>query len=349
MSLSPSRADGDQLARERAQVTSIHLAICKGLLTHEGTSADMIGKIARVPLRDVWQHEAYDLTRWLEQNMDVLSDAVGLPLANPEREQAAGTFSVDLVAEDAAGNPVVIENQLGKTDHDHLGKLLTYMVAVGAKTAIWVAAEPRSEHVSTVAWLNESSAASFYLLKIEAIRIGDSPPAPLLTLVVGPSEEARAAGTTKKELAERHLLRQRFWAALLERAKGRTNLHAGISPSRWNWIGAGAGHRELSYNYVIRQHEAVAELYIDRGNESDEENRRIFEEIQRHQAPIEASVGGPLEWDCVEGRRACRIRVTIKTGGYRDSDTWPTTQDDMIEAMSKLEKALAPHVAGLKI
>lgn len=327
----------------------IRLPICKGLLTHEGTSADMIGKIARVPLRDVWKHEAYDLTRWLEQNMDVLSDAVGLPLANPEREQAAGTFSADLVAEDAAGNPVVIENQLGKTDHDHLGKLLTYMVAIGAKTAIWVAAEPRSEHVSTVAWLNESAAASFYLLKIEAIRIGDSPPAPLLTLVVGPSEEARAAGTTKKELAERHLLRQRFWAALLERAKGRTSLHAGISPSRWNWIGAGAGHRGLSYNYVIRQHEGVAELYIDRGNESDEENRRIFEEIRRHEAPIEASFGSSLEWDCVEGRRACRIRVTIKTGGYRDADSWPTIQDDMIGAMTKLEKALAPHVAGLKI
>jgi hypothetical protein len=106
------------------------------------------------------------------------------------------------------------------------------MVAVGAKTAIWVVAEPRSEHVSTIAWLNESAAASFYLLKIEAIRIGDSPPAPLLTLVVGPSEEARAAGSMKKELAERHLLRQRFWTELLERAKARTNLHAGISPGQ---------------------------------------------------------------------------------------------------------------------
>jgi len=301
----------------------------------------MIGKISRVPLREVWRHEAYDRTRWLEQNIDVLSDGVGLPLVNPEREQAAGTFSVDLVAEDAAGNPVVIENQLGKTDHDHLGKLLTYMVTVGAKTAIWVAAEPRSEHVSTVAWLNESSAASFYLLKIEAIRIGDSLPAPLLTLGVGPSEEARAAGTTKKELAERHLLRQHFWAELLERAKGRTSLHAGISPSQWNWIGAGAGRRGLSYNYVIRQHEAAAELYIDRGSESNEENRRIFEEIQRHQTSIEASFGGPLEWDCVEGRRACRIRATIKTGGYRDAGLWPKTQNDMIEAMMGLEKALA--------
>ncbi len=99
----------------------------------------MIGTISRVPLRDVWKHEAYDLTRWLEQNIDMLSDAVGLPLTNPEREQTAGAFSVDLVVEDAAGNPVVIENQLGKTNHDHLRKLLTYMVTVGAKTAIWIA------------------------------------------------------------------------------------------------------------------------------------------------------------------------------------------------------------------
>ena len=89
-------------------------------------------------------------------------------------------------------------------------------------------------------------------------------------------------------------------------------------------------------------------IYIDRGSESDEENRRIFEEIRRHQSSIEASFGGTLEWDCVEGRRACRIRATIKTGGYRDADIWPRTQDDMIEAMVKLRKALPSYVAGLK-
>ncbi len=141
------------------------------------------------------------------------------------------------------------------------------------------------------------------------------------------------AGSTKKELAERHLLRQRFWAELLERAKGRTSLHAGINPSRWNWIGIGAGCRGLLYNYVIRQHETAVELYIDRGSESDEENRRIITELRRHQTSIEASFGGSLEWDCVEGHRACRIQATIKTGGYHDADIWHKTQDDMIDAM----------------
>ncbi len=77
----------------------------------------MIGKIKRVPLREVWKHEALDLTTWLQENIDVLNEAIDLNLSNPEREQSAGTFNIDIVAEDEAGNPVIIENQLEKSDH----------------------------------------------------------------------------------------------------------------------------------------------------------------------------------------------------------------------------------------
>ncbi|MFC1639845.1 hypothetical protein ACFL3B_03665 [Gemmatimonadota bacterium] len=120
----------------------------------------MIGKIERVELRKVWKHEAYDFTQWIEDNVDVVSDVIDIELANAEREQAAGTFSIDLVAEDTQGNPVVIENQLEKSDHDHLGKLITYLTAMGANTAIWIVSDPRPEHVRAVTWLNESSTAS---------------------------------------------------------------------------------------------------------------------------------------------------------------------------------------------
>ena len=170
----------------------------------------MIGKIERVPLRDVWKHEALDLTTWLQDNIDVLNEAIDLNLSNPEREQSAGSFNIDIVAEDEAGNPVIIENQLEKSDHDHLGKLITYLVAIGAKTAIWIVSDPRPEHLASISWLNESSSANFYLLKLEAIRIGDSPPAPLLTVIVGPSEEGKEVGRAKKEMAERYQIRERF-------------------------------------------------------------------------------------------------------------------------------------------
>ena len=145
----------------------------------------MIGKIQRLPLREVWKHEARDFTKWLQDNIDILNEVLDLSLSSAESERTAGDFSVDLVAEDESGNPVIIENQLEKSNHDHLGKLITYLVAIGAKTAIWIVANPRPEHVSAITWLNETSAADFYLLKVEAIQIGESQPAPLLTLIVG--------------------------------------------------------------------------------------------------------------------------------------------------------------------
>jgi len=117
----------------------------------------MVGKIERVPLREIWAHEAYDFTKWLKDNIDVISDMIDISLFNLEREYKAGSFQVDLVAQDESGNAVVIENQLEKSDHDHLGKLLTYLTAIEAKTAIWIVAYPRPEHVKAISWLNESS------------------------------------------------------------------------------------------------------------------------------------------------------------------------------------------------
>ena len=138
--------------------------------TAENFKTHTNGKIHRVLLSEVWEHEAHDFTAWLQENIDVLNDALNLSLANAEREKAAGDFSVDMVAEDESENPVVIENQLEKSNHDQLGKLLTYLVAIGAMTAIWIVSDPRPEHVSTISWLNESSSASLYLMKVEAIK-----------------------------------------------------------------------------------------------------------------------------------------------------------------------------------
>ena len=215
-----------------------------------------IGRLTRVSLREVWPHEALDFTGWLHDNIDVLNEVIGLSLTSVEKEQSAGDFKVDLLAEDESGDPVVIENQLEKSNHDHLGKLITYFTALDARTAIWIVAEPRPEHINAITWLNESPSGSFYLVQVEAVSIGESPPAPLLTLIVGPTEEGREIGQTKKEWAERERLRHQFWSNLLDRARGKTNLHANISPSRDNWIGTGAGMSGLTFSYVIRQNDS---------------------------------------------------------------------------------------------
>jgi hypothetical protein len=309
----------------------------------------VIGKLERVPLREVWKHEALDFTKWLQDNIDILNEVVNLELASAEREQSAGDFSVDIVAEDKSGDTVIIENQLGRSDHDHLGKLVTYLSMMEAKAAVWIVADPRPEHVRAVSWLNDSSAADFYLLKVEAIRIGESEPAPLLTLITGPSEEGKQVGKTKKEMAERDGLRHRFWSGLLQRARERTKLHASISPSRGNWIGTGAGRSGLAYSYSVRQHDAQVELYIDRGADAEEENKDIFGELERSRDRIEAEFGGELSWQRLEGKRACRIAKRLEIGGYRDEEEWPRIHEGMIDAMMRLEKALSPFVAKLKL
>lgn len=304
----------------------------------------MIGKITKVPLRNIWKHEAKDFTSWLQNNIDVLNQVIDFQLSNVEREQSTGNFNVDLVAEDDDGNPVIIENQLEKSNHDHLGKVITYLASIGASKAIWIVSEPRQEHIKAISWLNESTAAEFYLIKIEGIKIGNSEPAPLLTLIVGPSEEVREAGETKKEYAERHHYRKRFWTYLLERAKSKTHLHSNISPNIYSWIGTGAGIAGVGYNYVIGQHDAKVELYIDKDKNDGKENKAIFDQLHANRGKIESAFGGELSWERLDNRRASRIAKHFPNLGYKDEDRWDQLADEMIQNMIKLEKALSPYL-----
>jgi hypothetical protein len=309
----------------------------------------LIGKLERVPLREVWKHEALDFTQWLQENIDVLNSALDLNLVNVDREQAAGSFSIDLVAEDEGGGTVIIENQLEKSNHDHLGKLITYLTGMGAKAAIWIVSDPRPEHVAAITWLNEASSAAFYMVKVEAVRIGSSPAAPLFTLIVGPSEETEEVGHTKREIAERYTIRKRWWTQLIERSAKISKLHAHITPGEYSWIGTSSGVRGLNLNYSITQDECGAELYIDRGKGREEENKSIFDQLFANREEIEKVFGGPLSWERLEGKRACRIKYS-QEGGYRaPEDQWPKMQEDIIAAMNRLEQALRPFLKQLTL
>ena len=309
---------------------------------------DNIGKIKRVKLREVWKHEAKDFTTWLQDNIEILNDILDVTLSSAEREQSAGTFSIDIVAEDDGGNLVVIENQLEKSNHDHLGKIITYLTSIGAKAAIWIVADARPEHINAINWLNESSSADFYLIKLEAIKIGDSSAAPLFTLIVGPSIEGKQLGKTKKDLGERGKLRREFWTGLLEYSKTKTKLHSNISPNQYSWVGTSAGKRGLGLNYAIRQHDAKIEIYIDLGTGFEDENNDIFNKLLKNKKDIENTFGTHLDWQPLENRRACRIQYVIPIGGWRDKDKWESIHSAMVDKMIFLEKALRPSIKKFK-
>lgn len=163
----------------------------------------------------------------------------------------------------------------------------------------------------------------------------------------GPTEATKAVGKSKHEFAERYETRKAFWGGLLEYARGKTRLHAGISPGRYGWIGTGAGRSGLAYNYVVWESESAAELYIDRGKDSDAENKAIFDRLHQKKAEIEQAFGGELEWQRLDAKRACRIRKVIDAGGWGDVSRWPNAYPPMVDAMVRLEAALRPYIQRL--
>ncbi|NPE28645.1 DUF4268 domain-containing protein [Methanococcoides sp. SA1] len=308
-----------------------------------------IGKIETVPLRHMWENEAHNFTPWLADNIDILGDAVGMRLSFDTREKKIGSFSLDILADDESGNKVIIENQLEKSDHDHLGKVLTYLTGLEAKTAIWVCSEARQEHIQVIDWLNENTydGIKFYLVKLEGLRIGNSIPAPYFSVVCAPSEIAKDIGKVKEEDSERHKMRWKFWELLLDKSKEQTQLHANISPSRDNWISAGAGKSGLSYTYSITMNSASVEFSIDGGKDAEELNKQRFNELYQHKDTIENSFGEALIWDCVGGRKSCRIKFELNKSGLKDKDNWVTLQTNMIDAMIRLENAMRDEIKVL--
>jgi hypothetical protein len=304
-----------------------------------------IGKLEQVELRQLWKHEENGFSAWLASNLDVLGQAIGLSLLNPERETGAGDFAVDLVIESSQGERIIIENQLEATDHGHLGKVITYLTNLDAKAAIWIASRPRPEHIRAVQWLNEASPddTAFHLVQLAAYRIGNSEPAPLFTVIVGPSVESRDFGKQKKELAERHVNLLEFWEGLLARAKTLgVPTHGQRSPTTDGWLTAGAGVRSgVSYVYVIWNDSAGVELYIDTLDKAWSEY--FFEQLFGRRVEIERAFGEPLTWERLDEKRACRVRFEIAGAGIRSPrERWGALQDAMVSSMDRLSRALKP-------
>ncbi len=308
----------------------------------------MVGKLEKVALREVWSKEAKDFTTWLLNNSDILSEQLGIEISTLEREKTVGTFAVDLVGTDSNGNPIIIENQLEKTDHDHLGKVLTYLSNLNAKTAVWIASDPRPEHIAAINYLNEvvPDDTNFYLVRVEAFRIRDSEPAPLFTVVAGPSPEVRKRGKIKKELAESEQKRLEFFTQLLERSNAKTSLFKNISPTGYqNWLNAGAGKSGLGWTYSVRRNDAKVELFFQFPDQ--DVNSKRFKALKANKEEIESLFGEPLDWDFKDTRKQQYIRSRCSIGGLSNEDKWPKIQNDLVDRMIRLEKALREYITSL--
>ena len=177
---------------------------------------NVLSKLTKLDLREVWKHEALDFTNWVAENLGALSDAVGVDIKLIQTEASVGKFNVDILAEeDLTGRKIIIENQLEATDHDHLGKIITYASGHNAEIIIWIVKDTRDEHQKAIEWLNDHTDEdiSFFLIRIELWKIDDSKPAPKFEIVVSPNEWAKAIKSTpvNKDLTDTKLQQLDFW------------------------------------------------------------------------------------------------------------------------------------------
>lgn len=152
----------------------------------------------------------------------------------------------------------------------------------------------------------------------------------------------------KEKRAERYDERLRFWQGLVVVARSQKTRHANIKPGSYSWLGASSGIRGLGFNYVTVQDSGVVELYIDRGDET--ENKQIFDKIFSQKESVEKAFGHSLSWERLDERRACRIKHLVEEGGYRSPESqWPEIHATMVATMTKLETALKPSLDSLKL
>lgn len=306
-----------------------------------------VAPLQAAPLREAFPHEAHDFTAWLSQHLDALGERIGLGLTLVQQEKDVGSFRLDLLCEDEAGDLVIVENQLEATDHRHLGQVLTYLVNLDAKTAIWVTAEPRPEHQRVVDWLNEATPAdtAFYLVRVEAVRIGGSPYAPLFTKIVGPDSQAKEIGQEKKDFAERHQKNLSFWQGLAacaveRKASGR------FTPSKQHWVTV----RRIAgseINLQILKDGAAVELYIDGGDA--ESNKSVFDALWLQQGSIEQAFGATFQWMRLDDRRASRVIWRTGDGSLSNPDSWPGLYDLLLDRLEHLDRAFRPYLLKLPV
>lgn len=288
-----------------------------------------LGRLERVDLRNIWISEASDFTPWLAQpnNLSVLADAIGMELELEAQERSVGPFRADLLCKNINDDHwVLIENQLERTDHTHLGQLLTYAAGLQAVTIVWVAARFTPEHRAALDWLNEITDQSFafFGLEVELWKIGDSPAAPKFNVISRPNDWTRDVGQAARRIENETLTDRRqkqlaFWTMLrayLEETRSPIKAQKPF-PQHWTNFSIGRGGIHLSATTHSTEHRLGVELYLDGPSAKQQ-----FYALLEQKGQIESELGTALNWMELPDRKASRI-VLFKSGvDPMDESNW---------------------------
>ena len=278
------------------------------------------GTIQKVDPRSIWNHEARDFTPWLAHNLHRLGEAIGIELELVEREADVGGFSLDLLAKDLGRNVnVIIENQLATTDHDHLGKLITYASGYDAGVVLWISTEIREEHRQALDWLNQrtDSNTDFFGIVVEVIKIGESKPALQFRVAVSPNEWQKSKKQSTTTTSEKSELYRQYFQGVLDELRETHHFTSARKAQPQNWYTFASGNKQFAYSHSFAAGNRVrTEIYIDSGDA--DENKDFFDRLYDDREAIETEFGAALEWERLDNKRASRVAV-YRPGSIEDS------------------------------
>ncbi|MDD9868099.1 MAG: DUF4268 domain-containing protein [Candidatus Campbellbacteria bacterium] len=255
------------------------------------------GKLKKIDLREVWPNEAADFSVWLAEQggLDLLSNELGISISLIKREASVGKFSVDILAEEeGTGRKIIIENQLETTNHDHLGKIITYAAGYGAPIIIWLFKNIREEHREAIDWLNNNTDENVYFfpVKVEVWQIDNSKFAPKFQIIGGPNEWAKTIKRgSNDELGETKLKQLNYWTKLKNYAEEKNLTLFSQTPYAGNWYNITIGSSDARIRITIntQKNMLVCEIYI-------RSNKDLFRYLEGKKNEIENEIGSTLEW-----------------------------------------------------
>lgn len=318
-----------------------------------------LGRLTRVSLRQVWGNEANDFTPWLArtENLQLLGETVGIELELEAQEAEVGPFRADLLCKNTADDSwVLIENQLERTDHTHLGQLLTYAAGLEAVTIIWVAERVTEEHRATLDWLNQITDEKFAFigLEIELWQIGDSPVAPKFNIVSSPNDWARMVQSSAQRSAPLSNAKQTqlgFWTAFKEYMEQQKSFVRCQKPYPQHWMNHSIGRSGVHLASIASgwnsetsawDPEIRVELTIDA-----KDSKSFFEQLLQQKEEIEREIGHSLIWHNPANARSCRLYLRRSADFFNQAE-WPGQHEWLRTNLETFHRVFAPRVRKLE-
>jgi hypothetical protein len=310
-----------------------------------------LGQMRKVGVRDVWKHEEQEFTPWLasDGNFTQLADALGLELQIQGVEVPVGPFSADILAKDSDGNFVVIENQFGKTNHDHLGKVLTYAATLNASAVVWIAERFTDEHRRAFEWLNDHTSEDLSLYAVELVlwQIDQSKPAVQFNVLSQPSEIVRKAVAVKSAgpITDTKKLQLEFWTLLRESLLKQKIVSSAHTPRPQYWYNVSLGRSNIHLSNIANTFDGRIGVRVYIGNKVADV---VLPLLEAERAAIEEEIGEPLEWNPNPDNKD-KIILLDRAADLNNRDKWPEYIAWLAERVAKFKKAFEPRIKKLDL